>query len=87
MTNLPNPQTNANTRPVDAARLPQTGSPLLFVPIGTDSSPCDLLHELPIGRLELGGALQALSFAFASGDGDVFTRLLDHAPTAPSHSP
>jgi DNA mismatch repair protein MutS2 len=65
-------------------RASDPASPLLFVPIGRDSSPCDLLHEQPLGRLELGGALEALSFAFASGDGDVFTRLLEHSPTAPS---
>jgi DNA mismatch repair protein MutS2 len=84
MSNLTIHQTNANARPVEGAALPEAGSPLLLAPIGADPSPCDLLHELPIGRLELAGALQALTFAFASGDGDVFTRLLDHCPTAPS---
>jgi DNA mismatch repair protein MutS2 len=59
-------------------------SPLLFVPIGGDGSPCDLLHEVPIGRLDADGAREALTFAFASGDGDVFARLLDHTPVAPS---
>ncbi len=59
-------------------------SPLLFVPVGTDQSPCDLLYEEPIARIDLAAARQALSFAFASGDGDVFTRLLEHTPVAPS---
>src|SRR5690606_6766630 len=59
-------------------------SPLLFVPIGGDGSPVDLLHDVPIGRLDLAAAREALTFAFASGDGDVFTRLLDHTPVAPS---
>ncbi|MEO8180643.1 MAG: DNA mismatch repair protein [Deltaproteobacteria bacterium] len=84
MTNLPIYQINADARPADGVRAPDPASPLLFVPIGRDSSPCDLLHEQPLGRLELRGALEALSFAFASGDGDVFTRLLEHSPTAPS---
>src|SRR5262245_21939025 len=84
---MPNPtlpQPNADARPVPRGRALAASSPLLFVPIGADASPCDLLHEQPIGRLELRGALEALSFAFASGDGDVFTRLLDHTPTAPT---
>jgi DNA mismatch repair protein MutS2 len=59
-------------------------SPLLFVPIGADGSPCDLLYDVPIGRLDFHGASEALTFSFASGDGDVFTRLLDHTPVAPS---
>jgi len=84
MTHLPIRDTHANIRPVKEVRAPEPVSPLLQVPIGLDASPCDLLHEPAIGRLELGGALQSLSFAFASGDGDVFTRLLDHSPTAPS---
>lgn len=62
----------------------QGPSPLSFVPVGADRSPCDLLYSDPIGRLERGPALEALTFAFASGDGDVFSRLLDHTPTAPS---
>jgi len=59
-------------------------SPLLFVPVGQARSPCDLLYQEPIGRIDLGAAQEALTFAFASGDGDVFSRLLDHTPTAPS---
>jgi DNA mismatch repair protein MutS2 len=59
-------------------------SPLLFVPVGSDGSPCDLLYDVPIGRIDFEGALEALTFSFASGDGDVFTRLLDHTPVAPS---
>ena len=64
----------------------QSGDPsaLLYVPTGADTSPCDLLYEEPIGRLDVPAAREALTFAFASGDGDVFTRLLDHTPTAPS---
>jgi DNA mismatch repair protein MutS2 len=54
------------------------------VPIGVDRSPCDLLYELPIERLDRAAALEALTFAFASGDGDVLTRLVEHTPTAPS---
>jgi DNA mismatch repair protein MutS2 len=84
MTHLPIPETHANARPAERVRAPDAVSPLLSVPIGPDASPCDLLHEPAIGRLVLGGALQALSFAFASGDGDVFTRLIDQSPTAPS---
>jgi DNA mismatch repair protein MutS2 len=63
---------------------PFSPSPLLFVPVGGDRSPCDLLHEDPIARLDLAAAREALTFAFVSGDGDVFTRLLEHTPTAPS---
>ncbi len=59
-------------------------SPLLFVPIGRDRSPCDLLYAEPIERIDLALAREALTFAFASGDGEVFTRLLDHTPVAPS---
>jgi len=70
-------------RPLGGARRDAT-SPLLFVPVGGDGSPCDLLHEVPIGRLDALAAREALTFAFASGDGDVFTRLLDHTPVAPS---
>jgi DNA mismatch repair protein MutS2 len=54
------------------------------VPVGHHRSPCDLLYEEPIARLDLPAAREALTFAFASGDGDVFTRLLEHTPTAPS---
>ncbi|HTV20360.1 MAG TPA: hypothetical protein VMG12_16870, partial [Polyangiaceae bacterium] len=54
------------------------------MPTGGDGSPCDLLHDVPIARLDLAAAREALTFAFASGDGDVFTRLLDHTPVAPS---
>jgi DNA mismatch repair protein MutS2 len=57
-------------------------APLTFVPIGADPSPCDLLHEAPIGRLELSSARAALSFAFVGGDGDVLTRLTEHCPVA-----
>jgi DNA mismatch repair protein MutS2 len=84
MPNLTNQQTNADARPTPDPLRSNARSPLLFAPIGADSSPCDLLHDVPLGRLELASALQALSFAFASGDGDLFTRLLDHSPTAPS---
>jgi DNA mismatch repair protein MutS2 len=59
-------------------------SPALFVPIGSGRSPCDLLHAEPVGRIDLDAARQALTFAFASGDGDVFSRLLEHTPVAPS---
>jgi DNA mismatch repair protein MutS2 len=52
--------------------------------VGRESSPCDLLYDEPIARLDLPAAREALTFAFASGDGDVFTRLLDHTPIAPS---
>lgn len=61
-----------------------TASPLLFAPVGSDPSPCDLLYEHPIGRIDLAAAREALTFAFASGDGDVFTRLLERTPVAPS---
>jgi len=71
--------TNSSTRPAAGGV-----SPLLFVPLGTACSPCDLLHECPIPRLDAAGAREALTFAFASGDGDVFTRLLDHTPVAAS---
>ncbi|MEY4548131.1 MAG: hypothetical protein RL685_4326, partial [Pseudomonadota bacterium] len=62
----------------------EAAAALLFVPVGADRSPCDLLYEEPIARIDLAAARQALSFAFASGDGDVFTRLLDRTPVAPS---
>ena len=64
----------------------RSGDPtaLIFVPSGTDASPCDLLYDEPIGRLDVPAAREALTFAFASGDGDVFTRLLEHTPVAPS---
>jgi DNA mismatch repair protein MutS2 len=80
----------APLRPEPLTRLPSLTAPLpapaslLFVPLGHDRSPCDLLHEEPIARLDLPAARQALTFAFASGDGDVFTRLIEHTPTAPS---
>jgi DNA mismatch repair protein MutS2 len=70
--------------PVSPSARASGPSALLFVPVGADRSPCDLLYDEPLGRLELAPAREALSFAFASGDGDVFTRLLDHTPTAPS---
>jgi DNA mismatch repair protein MutS2 len=57
---------------------------LLLVPVGSDRSPCDLLYESPIARLDLPAAREALTFAFASADGDVFLRLLEHTPVAPS---
>jgi DNA mismatch repair protein MutS2 len=57
---------------------------LQFVPVGANHTPCDLLYDQPIARIDLAAAREALTFAFASGDGDVFTRLLDHSPTAPS---
>ncbi len=66
------------TRPISPA------SPPLFVPTGRDRSPCDLLYDTPIERLDLASAREALTFAFASGDADVFTSLLDHTPTAPT---
>jgi len=81
------PAETPSAAPSQSASLPtrsQGPSPLLFVPVGADRSPCDLLYGEPLGRLELAPALEALTFAFASGDGDVFTRLLDHTPTAPS---
>lgn len=37
-----------------------------------------------MGRLDAAAAREALTFAFASGDGDVFTRLLEHTPVAAS---
>lgn len=80
MTNPAIPWTNGAPRPVGGS----VPAPLTFVPIGADPSPCDLLHELPIGRLEHESARAALSFAFAGGDGDVLTRLLEHCPTAAS---
>jgi DNA mismatch repair protein MutS2 len=57
---------------------------LLLVPLGSDRSPCDLLYDSPIARLDLPAAREALTFAFASADGDVFLRLLEHTPVAPS---
>jgi DNA mismatch repair protein MutS2 len=77
-------QLNAQDRPAGNGAGSSPPSPLLFVPIGRDRSPCDLLYDVPIERLDLDGAREALGFAFASGDGDVFTRLLEHTPTAPS---
>lgn len=71
-------------RPSGAARV-EAPSPLLFVPVGSDGSPCDLLYDVPLGRLDAPAAREALTFAFASGDGDVFTRLIDHTPLAASH--
>jgi DNA mismatch repair protein MutS2 len=73
-----------HVRPTGAPARADAPSPLLFVPLGRDGSPCDLLHEAPIARLDVAGAREALTFAFVSGDGDVFTRLLDHTPIAPS---
>jgi DNA mismatch repair protein MutS2 len=61
-----------------------TASSLLFAPIGSDRSPCDLLYEQPIGRIDLAAAREALTLAFARGDGDIFTRLLERTPVAPS---
>jgi DNA mismatch repair protein MutS2 len=53
--------------------------------IADGASPCDLLHEVPFRRLDVEGTLQALSFAFSSGDiGDTFLRALDRAELAPS---
>ncbi len=56
----------------------------LFVPVGAAPSPCDLLHPQPLGRLDLGAAAQTLTFAFASGDGDVLTKLVDFGAVAPT---
>lgn len=84
---MPSPTTattHTAARPQGAIARPQPPSPLLFVPLGRDTSPCDLLYEQPIGRIDVAAAREALTFAFASGDGDVFTRLLAHTPTAPS---
>jgi DNA mismatch repair protein MutS2 len=82
------PQPSPDAAPPSPTPQPSTpsslSSPLLFVPIGRDRSPCDLLHDGPIERLDLLAAREALTFAFVSGDGDVFTRLLEHTPTAPS---
>lgn len=80
MTNPAISWTNGAPRPVGGS----APAPLLFVPIGADPSPCDLLHDLPIGRLDHASARAALSFAFVGGDGDVLTRLLEHSPTAAS---
>jgi DNA mismatch repair protein MutS2 len=84
MLNTETATVNGTRRPIGAGRQPAEPSPLLYVPIGGDASPCDLLYEQPIGRLDLTAAREALTFAFARGDGDVFTRLLEHTPTAPS---
>ena len=84
---MPSPETaiaNGNDRPPGAIVRAEPPSPLLFAPVGRDTSPCDLLYEQPIGRIDVAAAREALTFAFASGDGDVFTRLLAHTPTAPS---
>lgn len=84
---MPSPETaftQHDTRPSGARARTPSPSPLLFAPVGRDSSPCDLLYEHPIGRIDVAAAREALTFAFASGDGDVFTRLLAHTPTAPS---
>jgi DNA mismatch repair protein MutS2 len=83
MSNLTIPQTNGHAR-LSGGLAPVAPPALLFVPLGGDRSPCDLLYEPPIERLDRDGAREALTFAFASGDGDVFTRLLEHTPTAPS---
>jgi DNA mismatch repair protein MutS2 len=57
---------------------------LLRIPIGADASPCDLLHETPLPRLDAAAAAEALTFAFASGDGDVLSRIVDATPVAAS---
>jgi DNA mismatch repair protein MutS2 len=82
----PSPAVAPSPTPRAAPPLPTStlASPLVFVPVGRDRSPCDLLHDEPIERLDLPAAREALTFAFASGDGDVFTRLVEHTPTAPS---
>ncbi len=84
MLSLDDSSLNGSARPAGVLRSTPAPSPLLFVPVGGDGSPCDLLHEVPLGRLDAVAAREALTFAFASGDGDVFTRLLDHTPLAPS---
>lgn len=84
MPSLDDSSLNGRARPAGAPRPIPAPSPLLFVPVGGDGSPCDLLHDVPLGRLDMAAAREALTFAFASGDGDVFTRLLDHTPLAPS---
>lgn len=75
---------SARPRRPEGAPTHSEPSPLLFVPVGRDRSPCDLLYDEPIERIDLARAREALTFAFASGDGDVFARLLEHTPTAPS---
>ncbi|HVZ31659.1 MAG TPA: DNA mismatch repair protein, partial [Polyangiaceae bacterium] len=82
MRNLEILRSNSDSGPGRAGR--DEPSPLLLVPIGDTSSPLDLLHEIPIRRLNLPAAREALTFAFASGDGDVFARLIDRTPTAAS---
>ena len=57
---------------------------MLHIPLGSDASPCDLLHDTPLPRLDATAAVEALTFSFASGDGDVLSRLIDHTPVAPS---
>lgn len=84
MPSSPTANPEGDARPSGAIARPQRPSPLLFAPVGRDTSPCDLLYEQPIGRIDVAAAREALTFAFASGDGDVFTRLLAHTPTAPS---
>lgn len=74
----------SRTSEVYAMTSPEALSPLLFVPLGADRSPCDLLYEEAIPRIDLAAARQALSFSFASGDGDVFSRLLERTPVAPT---
>jgi DNA mismatch repair protein MutS2 len=80
MTNPAISWTNGASRPAGGI----APAPLVLVPVGTDPSPCDLLHQLPIGRLDHETARAALSFAFVGGDGDVLTRLLERCPTAAS---
>jgi DNA mismatch repair protein MutS2 len=84
MKGFQNARSRSHTRLARAALRVQAPSPLLFAPVGRDCSPCDLLYEQPIGRIDLAAAREGLTFAFASGDGDVFLRLVDHTPTAPS---
>lgn len=47
-------------------------------------SACDLLHHAPLRRCDEPRAAEALAFAFAGGDGDVFANLLEQPPVAAS---
>ncbi len=49
-----------------------------------DASPCDLLHPIPLPRIDQEVAAEALAFAFASGEAEGLGRIVDRVATAPS---
>lgn len=83
---MQHPRTHGDAVALSAFVSPAVDTEQLETLVALDgAAPCDLLHAEPFRRMDVAGAVRALTFAFASGDvGDAFVSLIEKGELAAS---